>query len=188
MAAMTKLPATVGLNIAFTQQSQGVVFFGNEAAIHSANIYLHNGYLPWQSNSQDRKSTPIDDTTKNFIKLEQSFLHQLDKFEATFEGQPRYLLQEKMKVSSEFLLCCSPDVISLQLTEEGSIFYTVKKNGIHIYFQHYLIDEFDDADEAIVSVYNGEEKLLDYGGTLIETVTELNTILASKRIFLPELA
>jgi hypothetical protein len=145
-----------------------------------------SSYLPTEPG--ELRHTPVDDTTRQFIKLEQSFLQQLDQQNFNFQDQRQYVLQEKMKISSELLLHCFPDAISLQLTEDKSIFYTIRKNNIHIYLQHYLIDEFDGTDEAIVSVYSGNDKLLDYGGTLAEAIAQLSIALAPESIALPELA
>jgi len=93
-----------------------------------------------------------------------------------------------MKLSAEVLLQCFPDRISLEITNEGSIFYTVRKNDITIYFQHFLVDEFDGADEAIVSVFKGENPLLNYGGSLSDTINQLNVVLLPQSIVLPEFA
>jgi hypothetical protein len=122
------------------------------------------------------KNTPVDETNRQFISLEQSFLNQLKKHPEFFEGHAEYNLLEKMRLSTEILLSCVPDKISLQITDEASIFYTVFKNDLHIYFQHFLIDEFDQTDECMVSVYKGEKKILDYGGSLADTIEELSKL------------
>jgi hypothetical protein len=78
---------------------------------------------------------------------------------------------------------------SLEVTNEGSIFYTVLKNDIAIYLQHFLIDEFDGTDEAIVSVFrDDDENILNFGGTLVEAISHLNTILPLKSVLIPEFA
>jgi hypothetical protein len=132
-------------------------------------------------------STPID-SNKQFIRLEQSFLDQLKKYGHFFEGHSEYLLQEKMKLSADILLNCNPDKISLQVTDEGSIFYTLIKDDITIYFQHYIVDEFDGSDEAIVTVYKGPQLLFNHAGSLTETISVLSTKLGSHAIVLPVFA
>ncbi len=164
---------------------QRLAIFSNETPTTLTN---NNAYSSRQVFSGEWRNTPIDNTTRDFIKLEQSFFTQMKQHEAFFDGQNQYALHEKMKLSSELLLYSSPDAISLQLTEEGSIFYTVRKNEFYIYLQHYLIDEFDETDEAIVSIYNRNEKLLDYGGTLEESIRQLNGELGATSILLPEFA
>lgn len=161
------------------------ILVGNEAST-SLSKKNTDPYLLTEPGEWDH--TPIDDTTRQFIKLERSFLKQLEQQTFSFQGLTQYALKEKMKISSEILLHCFPDAISLQLTEEGSIFYTMRKNDIHVYLQHYLIDEFDEADETIVSVYRGDDKLLDFGGTLAEVIAQLSFVLTPESIVLPEFA
>ena len=134
------------------------------------------------------KSTPVDDSTRRFINLEQSFLQQFEKRQDHFPGLTEYFAKEKMKQSAEPLLFCAPDTISLQLTQDGSIYYTVRKNDIAIYLDHFLIDEFDGRDEAIVSIFKKDEKLLDFGGTLEETMLQLSEVLAPESIAIPSFA
>ena len=62
---------------------------------------------------------------RQFINLEKSFLKQLEEDNDVFQNQNSFLLQEKMKISAEALLDCKPHKISLRLTDEGSIFYTL---------------------------------------------------------------
>jgi hypothetical protein len=126
-------------------------------------------------------------TNRQFIKLEQTFLEQLESNKELFENQNQYALKEKMKLSSDILLNCYPDKISLNITEEGALFYTIIKDTLKIYFTHYLIDEFDDTDEAIVSVFDCENNIFNYGGTLSQTFFELNKHLSKINISLPQL-
>jgi hypothetical protein len=147
-----------------------------------------NAYAELLKKFGESRATPIDDTTRQFIKLERTFNAQLAESEACFPGQTDYVLREKMKLSSELLLHCLPDAISLQLTDEGSIFYTVRKHAFSLYLDHYLVDEFDGRDEAIVSIYKNDEKLLDFAGSLEEIVMRLNKVLAPESIVFPSFA
>lgn len=139
------------------------------------------------SNPPDWSNTPINDN-KKFIKLEQSFSYQLEQSNDLFDGQNQYSLKEKMKLSTDALLSCYPEKISLELTVEGSIFYTLIKNDIKIYFQHFLIDEFDDSEEAIVSVFKDDYNLLNYAGSLHETISQLGLVLSQNSIVLHQFA
>ncbi len=126
-------------------------------------------------------------SNKQFIKLEQSFRSQLEKHAATFEGQNKYALQEKMKLSADALLSCSPDKVSLEITWDGSIFYKVIKNDVSIHFEHFLINEFDSTDEAIMTIYKKTQQMLNYGGSLANAVAELAKFFVSNKIAVPEL-
>lgn len=126
-------------------------------------------------------------SNKQFIKLERSFLSQLEKHAAIFKDQNKYALQEKMKLSADALLNCSPDKVSLEITWEGSIFYKIIRNDISIHFEHFLIDEFNSTDEAITTIYKGNQQVLDYGGTLADAISEVSKFFTSNKIAVPEL-
>lgn len=123
---------------------------------------------------------------RQFIKLEQSFSEQLKKHEATFAGQNTYLLKEKMKMSADALIGCSPDKISLELTWDGSLFYKLIKNNITVHFEHFLVDEFDGSDEAIVTIYEDYKEVKNYGGTLAETIKQFATFPSFYNIKIPQ--
>jgi len=171
-----------------------------------------NGYVPvpvsgsiakvypniaWESNSGETGSKPVDDnciaknefnSIRQFILLEQSFLQQLEKFPEIFDGQNKYALQEKIKLSADAILNCLPDRVSLELTHDGSIFYTFFKDNSTIYFEHFLIDEFDDSDESIITIFQADESVLSYGGSLVDSLHELNNFLMPQSTATLELA
>jgi hypothetical protein len=159
----------------------------NFASFIAMYTNLMNAMTNRHTSVQHSSTTPLD-TTKQFIKLEQSFKQQLSNNHQFFEGQKDYVLIEKMKISADALLACQPDKISLQVTDEGSIYYTILKNDVALYFEHYLIDEFDGNDEAIATVYKGEKVLFNYGGTLAETIAQLGIALSKFAIELPVFA
>lgn len=132
--------------------------------------------------------TPVDDMNRLFIKLDRKFRGQLAKEREAFSGCSDYLLNEKMRISAELLLSGVPDAISLELTNEGSIFYTWRKNDISIYLDHYLIDEYDGKDEMIVSIYKNNDKLADFAGSMDEAIVHINNTLASESIVFPVFA
>ena len=47
----------------------------------------------------------------------------------------------------------NPSAISLELTHEQSVFYTIKKADYTLYFQHFLNDTEEDEDEAILTIF-----------------------------------
>ena|GEM_PF-4493779 len=147
-----------------------------------------NPYGEIPAKTGEWRNTPVDDTVRPFIKLERSFNQQMLRLGGDFSGQSSYVLHEKMKMSAELLLHCSPDAISLELTDEGSIFYTVRKNHFSLYLDHYLAGEIEGKDEAIVSVFRNNDKILDFAGTLDETLIQLNKVLAPESIVFPAFA
>jgi hypothetical protein len=126
--------------------------------------------------------------TKSFIKLIQSYKDQLLRHNEIFSSYPSYQIQEKIEFTTSYLLSCSPEKISLQLTNEGSAFFTLVMKDRTIYFEHYLIDYFDDTDEALVTIRKGDKNLLCFGGKIEDAFTQLRQELHQQGISLPEFA
>ncbi len=126
-------------------------------------------------------NTPIYDTRK-YIKPIQSFTKQYKELSEVFFGQNEYILQEKLKLSLDALVACNPDKILLEVTREGSVFYTIQKGVMKIYFQHFLIDSYDNSDEAVVSVFLNDENIFNYGGNLDDTINRLAEALTPNNI------
>jgi hypothetical protein len=50
----------------------------------------------------------------------------------------------------------------MELTHEQSAFFTIKKNDYTFFIQHFLNEIDEDDDEAILTVFKGNEKLPSY--------------------------
>lgn len=136
--------------------------------------YLYGN--PWKSDKIDACSD-----FRTYIKLQKDFNRQVAD-NAAFENQINYALEEKMRISLDALLNLVPDNISLEISYDGSVYYKLLKDNYQIFFEHFLIDEFDDADEAIFTIYNGNMRLLNYGGNLNDSLNELNKFLVKKSV------
>lgn len=165
--------------------------------ILSGSVARINSSIAWEQNTGETRMMFGEETimpqdpfnnNRQFIKLEQSFDQKLQQYKEVFAGQNDYVLKEKMKVSADAILNCSPDKISLQITNEGGVFYTFLKGDAAIYFQHFLIDEYDDSDEAIVSIFKGDQNIINYAGSLSNALIELHQALFPESINIPELA
>lgn len=163
----------------------------------SGSVANVNPSIAWAQNTGESGNSHIEESSvsqnsfnsnRQFIKLEQSFDQQLEQFGNVFVGQNKYILKEKMKYSAEAILNCSPDKISLQITPEASVFYTFLRNGLAIYFQHYLIEEYDGSDEAIISIFKGDENIINFAGSLPDASSELNKALSPESLLIPEFA
>ena len=64
----------------------------------------------------------------------------------------------------------------MELTHEQSAFFTIKKNDYTFFIQHFLNEIDEDDDEAILTVFKGNEKLPSYAGSLLKTISELNSV------------
>lgn len=108
---------------------------------------------------------------RQFIKLQQAFDQQI-KLRKDLIGDCSTDIEANFKYSSESLLNFSPDKISLQLTDDMSIFYTILKEDLTIYFEHFLTDDFD-SDEAIVSIFKEDINIINFAGSFSDSLKEL---------------
>lgn len=154
---------------------------GKEVSNLSNSSYLENNKI--ENNFSVKKAF---DNHRQFIKLEETFQEQLNNYPEIYSDLNAYVLKEKMKLSVDAILSCYPEKVSLEVTAEGSLFYTFLKDDLTVYFQHFLLEEFDDSDEAIVTIYKSDEKVLDFGGTLIEALQHVNLSIAHEPILMPE--
>jgi len=165
--------------------------------IDSVTSSYLKSFIDWSTSSGETANRITDDPlishnpfkrTRQYIKLEQSFLKQLDENHEVFKNQNRYLFKEKMKLSAEVILDSIPDKISLQLIDEGSIFYIAIKDNLKIYLEHFLIDDYNENDEAIITIFMGDEKVFNYAGEFAEVINEFNKFMASKNITIRQFA
>lgn len=165
--------------------------------IQSVTSSYLNSFIDWSTNSGETSNRITDDplmfhnpfkSTRQYIKLEQSFLKQLDENSGVLNSQSQYSLKEKMKLSAEAILDCIPDKISLQLTDVGSIFYIAIKDNLKIYFEHFLVDDFNDNDEAIITIFMDDEKVFNHPGELAEVIDAFSKFMGSKNIKVRQLA
>lgn len=77
------------------------------------------------------------------------------------------------------ILKFNPDVLTMELTTERSVFYTFIKNNHSIFIQHYLDITNANDDEAILTAFGGDSKLPSFAGSLDETLNELKEIIYS---------
>jgi len=70
----------------------------------------------------------------------------------------------------------------MEVTYDQSIFYTVKKGEYIFFIEHFLDTINDDEDEAILTVFKGDDKLPSYAGNLYETLREINVVLINNTL------
>jgi|SRR6185437_12454792 len=119
----------------------------------------------------------ISNSDRKLIHFEKSFKNQFELLSAYFQNLNFQEANEKLSSSLISLLNINPDVISMELTRDKSIFYTLKKQDYTFFIQHFLNEIEDDEDEAILTVFKDDNKLPSYAGSLLQTISELNTLL-----------
>jgi hypothetical protein len=113
---------------------------------------------------------------KQFVQLESMLKVQFDRLSEFYTGIDFNTVKMKFGDSISSILEIYPDALSMELTHELSIFYTIKKNDYTFFLQHFVVTDEDD-DEAIITIFKGNEKLPSYAGKLTNTISEMNSLL-----------
>lgn len=141
-------------------------------------------FILWKSNtgevatSQETNNITVQSSFNNnrqFIKLKQSFDNQFKSRKELFNDYPKSSLYEKFKYSVEPILNFFPDKITLQLTDDLSIFYTLLKGSLTIYFEHYITEDYGYSDEVIVSIFKNDLNVINFAGSLSDSLKELSS-------------
>jgi hypothetical protein len=193
------MPADATLKVELISLGQTFCKYTTTASIHRGTLFLDGtvsnlqSRIAWAHNSGmlvksvSDKCIPVTPFNNNrqFIKLNQSFLKELEVHKELFAEQSDYVLQEKMKISADALLNFAPDKISLEITAGKAIFYKVIKDSFRLFVEHLLINELDDAEETIVAIYDNDNNVLNYGGTLPEVIEAIGEVFAPHFIAAP---
>lgn len=143
-----------------------------------ASPFFHSNQFgfksPYQVTLGDISSSSTD---KKFINLKKAFKSQFETLSEYYSDVNFNVADEKLSLSLGSILASNPDVISMELTHEQSAFFTIKKSDYTFFIQHFLNDIDEDDDEAILTVFKGNEKLPSYAGSLSQTISELISVL-----------
>lgn len=147
------------------------------------------GNIPsWHNTATPLK---IDNTDSLFLKLDQSWNSQYESMKEYFTTD-KFSLTEKVKWFIELLLQFNPDKMTLEVTRDKSIFYTIIKDNVTIYAEHYVeLNDNDELDELIVSIYIDSAQTFNYGGKFWEAFAKLEAELSKHSIVIiasPEFA
>ena len=112
------------------------------------------------------------DNNKEFVRISREFIVQFPGKSEWFHDLSLNDAHQKMKNSLSEILNLNPEKISLQLTHEGSLFYTFLKDGAKFYMQHYLTTDKDE-DEAFLNIFYSEEKNENFAGELSNILKQL---------------
>jgi hypothetical protein len=160
--------------------------YANAGSTGSAMYAYSDEAFPFFHSNQFGSKSPYEGTLsdisnsnsdKKFINLKKAFKTQFETLSEYFADVNFNVANEKLSLSLGGLLASNPDVISMELTHEQSAFFTIKKSDYTFFIQHFLNDIDEDDDEAILTVFKGNEKLPSYAGSLSQTISELFSVL-----------
>lgn len=117
-------------------------------------------------------ASELFENDKEFVRINHEFKTQFKAKSEYFLGLSLNDVNRKMKTSLSELLYFSPEKISLQLTNEGSLFYTFLKDGAKFYLQHYL-NTANNEDEAFLNIFYSDENNENFAGELSNILQQL---------------
>ncbi len=140
-------------------------------------FFNFNSYYACKPNERTANNLQLFYKNKKFVEFDLLFKQQFEKLKPYLEGIEFEAAKLKMSQSLNSLLEIEPDIISMELTHEQSIFYTLKKDNYSFYIQHFLNVEDIEDDEATLTVFKGDDKLPSFAGSLTDTIFEVNNML-----------
>lgn len=118
---------------------------------------------------------------EKFINLQQIFNSEI----AQIDGFKHECLSEysnKFAGISRYLLDLRPTTLSLELTVNGTLFYTIITDSLTIYVELVLIRQIvDKANQIFISVFDGLKNLHNFGGSLEKNLDKLKKYLDTFR-------
>lgn len=158
-----------------TFDSSWVILYNSHYGIDSSFFHSKPAFFAGHYNNTGYNNIAFD-IDKKFINLENSFKKQFNTLSEYYHDIDYESAKKTFAQSCSVLLELRPEVFSLELTSEKSIFYTIKKDSYTFFIQHFLNVIDEDEDEMIMSAFNGAEKLPSFAGTLKNVFIELNNI------------
>ena len=136
-------------------------------------------YIASKYRISDDKEGMVQDT---FVSLIESFQRQIREMGEYFVSVSAIEIEEKIAITSKLLLLCKPDKISLQLTNDGSVFYTIICGDLVIYFERYIVKKVimdepeEDSEECLVAVKKRGRSVIAYFGGFERAIYNLLTL------------
>ena len=142
------------------------------------NPFLNSGSFVCRSAFNMRgETTGINNSDKDYIKFETQFIKQFEKLSEFFKDVTFEEIKEEFSMSLSEILKLKPEILTMELTSERSVYYTFIKNDYSVFIQHYLNVLDPDDDEAILTAFKNDSKLPSFAGSLDETLDELRDII-----------
>ena len=84
-------------------------------------------------------------------------------------------LENKISKSNSLLVDLKPDIITLELTTEQSVFYTFIKGDYTFHIDYFLVES--EEDEAYLNGYKGSDSLTSYSNKFELIINKLSDYL-----------
>lgn len=127
----------------------------NYPVANNINGYFTNYFL---ENSEDNSISKIDQTirpnTKSFVKHFQKFVKEYNQNKDRLKEFSAESVRIKFSSSLSYFLKFKPDAFSIEISEDGTLFYTIKKNNFSFYIDQYIVDEENGDEEFILTSFD----------------------------------
>ena len=138
--------------------------------------------LIWEAELLSNSSSTVFDydqfnDNKKFLKLQSKLKKQIEAKKDLYKNISSNSIESEFALCTNDLLEIKPDLITVELTTEHSLFYTIKKNSFTLFFQYFLSENnLNESEETLLSVFNNDSKLPSVEGdrlTVIAYVKQL---------------
>ncbi|MDI9358515.1 MAG: hypothetical protein QM528_06185 [Phycisphaerales bacterium] len=138
----------------------------------SNDDFVHPKYVNRYSANTVFNCEQCNDDNK-YLKLKLEIQKQIkSKKEYHQEWDTKFIENEFDRCTNALLSEIRPDLISVELTSEQSLFYILKKKSFTLFFQYFLSEnEFDSNEEALLSIFNDDEKLPSREGDINSVIS-----------------
>lgn len=133
------------------------------------------GKYLWELKSLETRSN-TSKSDKKLVKLINSFDKQLSVIKDNYKEYSVNFLQMQVAEISNAILEYIPDVLSLQLTYDKSIFFTFKKEKYSIYLEVYFVEGKDDIEDVVLTIFEENEVTQNFSGNMNDIYEVLNEL------------
>ncbi len=115
-----------------------------------------------------------------FIELHSSFSKQMKELHNYYTEIDDEKIQTSLATISTNLLSLDPRVISIQLTYDKSLLYTLFKDGNSVSYELFFGLDEETENEAVITFFDKNDNISSYTDSEEETLSYLNSILLSE--------
>ena len=171
--------ATPALNITLNLLNPPAIYWKIDRDYFSntrgGTSFNNNTYSNAHENSLNL-STPLPqhELFVNFIK---KINHEYDELKTQLKDFSRNTIQKKIEFSLSSFLELNADSLSVELTAEAILFYTIKKNNFTIYIDQYLDTKTGANDEFVLTAFEQKKMLNNKNGSIYTILLSIQDII-----------
>lgn len=142
--------------------------------MHNRNNYFGTQFL---SNNQDAFMSENDQTIRPHTKLFVKYFQKFDKeYNQNIDNLKKYSaewVRKKFVSSLSYLLTLDPDALSIEISEDATLFYTIKKNNFTFYIDQYIDSEDNVDEEFVLTIFNRNQMGVTKSGNILSILQSI---------------